>query len=298
MYFSSLPHGAIIGLPTICPHPFLTADRSPSFFSPFYVDKLQRWIQDGAFWENNPLDITVCEAHLSSPPSLPAFVISLGTGSGPGRPSGMRLWGRIVDYLDRTLDSRSTWEKFALAHPQLQDQGRLKRFDLDAVHSCRIDDVSAMTDLSQKVRSRYDGDPEIEACVLMMLVNMFYFQLDQDPEDVFDGTLSARLLCRWKVTHDGFGEWWSYIRSLQPRVIVNGRYHGTVQLDRYGNIYRSLDIPFVHHVSTLRIQMQLADFPVFDLGGSPFSVMELREWQGYHSPFGSPQSMRRQRPPE
>jgi hypothetical protein len=261
---------------------------------------VRRKIQDGAFAENNPVRTAVREARTVAPSTLPAFVVSLGTGSSSSGPFSERLWGRLLDYLDKSLDSRSIWASFTQDHPELQRQGRLIRFDIDATHRVRLDAVDEIPRLKQQTQERYTQSPGVPAPDILMvkklgLVNMFYFELMEDPDEVLDGFLAGYILCHWTVGQEDSEHWWEYIRSQHVQIFVNGRLHGTLDTDCWGNIHLPLQIPFNEETTMIRVEVQLGDFPPTDIGNSPFSVADLRKWHGFDDPFGSCPGVARKR---
>jgi hypothetical protein len=219
----------------------------------------------------------------------------LGNGSAPAGPFGERLWGRMLDHLDTTLDGKSSWTELVLDRPDLMRSGRLYRFDGHLNHRVRLDDFSQIGAMADQARRRHESSPAILELARKMVINFFYFELLQDPEDVTDGRLTCRVQCRWEVSQRYFDLWRQYILSVEPQVFVNGRHYGTVQQDSQGNIGRALEIPYDENIQVLRVQMQFGSNPLFHVGYSPFLVSSARERQGFHDPFLSQHSSKRKR---
>ena len=255
------------------------------FFTPYFIQCLGENLQDGALCENCPVRTAAREANPNNNSLLPAYVLSLGTGSATREPSSQRLWGRLADYLDRSLDSGSVWSNFVLDHPHLQRLGRLHRFDLDTKYQIRLDSVDEIPNMMQRVRAKYQNSPEIAEFRLLALVNMFYFELTNDVQATSDGVLNARILCRWQSDEDGFDEWQTFVYALSPRVFVNGQLCGTISADMFGNLQCLVRIPFDDRTSIVRCQIQLGNDAPIEIGDSPFEVSTLRRLQGFDSPF-------------
>lgn len=257
------------------------------FFTPYFIQCLGENIQDGALCENCPVRTATREANRNNESLLPAYVLSLGTGSAPRAPSSQRLWGRLADYLDRSLDSSSVWSNFVLDHPHLQRLGRLHRFDLDTKNQIRLDNVDEIPNMMQQVRAKYQNSPKIAEFRLLALVNMFYFELTKDMRAKPDGVLDARILCHWQSDEEGFHEWQNFVYDLNPRVFVNGQLCGTISADIFGNLQCLVRIPFDDQTSIIRCQIQLGTDAPVEIGDSPFEISNLRRLQGFNSPFAT-----------
>ena len=279
----------------------MTGGRSslhPRYFPPHYVEALRKTFQDGAMCCNNPVRIAHCEARASG--GAIAYIFTLGTGTSTSTvlpcPRG-RYLGRLWDLVVEHMNSDRQHQEFKQNRPELQQTGRLHRFDLDFEgEDVALDAVDEMPRVRGLARQKYEGSPELTAAVDAIVAEMFYLELSRRPEGVIHQTVWGQVACRWKAPHQGYVRWRRYLRSRQIRVVIQY----TDVIDMGDDPHNNLCCPFVTEVSgpdsTISVQVQIDSLAPRHLAGSPFPLSQLMEAHGFHTHMGVPHLAGRKRP--
>jgi predicted acylesterase/phospholipase RssA len=142
-----------------------------TFFDPIEIGPFRQKFVDGGLRHNNPIDIAEFESR-DLWPDDDRIIISLGTGSAPGK----AVTGNLVSLARRLKDivheADATNERFRKTHPSLVDSNRLFRFTvthgLAEIGLEEHEAINRIATLTESYLEKSDNLRLLESCVKAM----------------------------------------------------------------------------------------------------------------------------------
>lgn len=267
--------------------------------------------QDGAFWTNNPVDIALWEIPVVWPLiKKPHLIVSLGTGSPKqhgGAPTAIGSRGIWRDgFLIRSyrafmklLSGRKTAEAFKNGR-RMDLKGRYYRFDTEFDgREPGLDETSKMQEIAAKAREEFRKSAEVDIVARCIIASYFHFELESKPKRVcgkYSG--SGYILCRLPQTSPAFEVLLGQLSKGTARFFLDGhpipgRIEDRSFIDKQGNFRKRVEFEVRDKMAIL---LKEGDSQSQHISGSPFSIDDLIDSQGFTDDFGRADHRKRRQP--
>ncbi|RDW58457.1 hypothetical protein BP5796_12387 [Coleophoma crateriformis] len=142
-----------------------------TFFEPIKIGPLRQEFVDGALRHNNPIDLVDSES-TGLWPGEDRIIISIGTGSAPGRAVTGYLADLVKTLKDIVTDTEEKNRIFRGAHAQMVEEDRLFRFNvyhgLADVGLEEYENVHIIADFTDEYLEKFDTMRDVVKCVNTM----------------------------------------------------------------------------------------------------------------------------------